>query len=204
MSPLADRLRPKTLDEIVGQKHIISPDKILYKSIKGNKLFSMIFWGPPGVGKTTLARAIANEVDADFIEFSAVSTGIAEIKKLFEEIKEKRKTLFDKQTIIFIDEIHRFNKAQQDAFLPHVENGLFTLIGATTENPSFEVIGPLLSRTRVFVLKQLKTEDLEEIIDRAVKDKINGLGKYKIKFEKGAKDFLIEGSSGDSRVMLNA
>src|SRR5438132_1452748 len=130
MIPLADRMRPKSLEEYVGQKHIIAPDKLLYKAIKSGQLFSMIFWGPPGSGKTTLARVIANEVDADFMEFSAVTTGIAELKKIFDSLRQQQKL---QRTVIFIDEIHRFNKAQQDAFLPYVENGTITLIGATTE-----------------------------------------------------------------------
>ena len=202
MSPLADRIRPKTLDQIIGQQHIIGKDKLLYKSIKAGNLFSMIFWGPPGVGKTTLARAIAEEIGSEFYEYSAVTTGIAEIKVLFGQLKAQ--TLKLAAPVIFIDEIHRFNKAQQDAFLPYVESGVIILIGATTENPSFEVIGPLLSRTRVFVLEQLSNEELGKIIDRALKDKENGLGSYKIKLSKEAKDFLIEASSGDSRVVLNA
>lgn len=206
MSPLSDRIRPKSLDEVVGQKHILSPEKLLYKAIKSGNIFSMIFWGPPGVGKTTLARVIANELKTEFYEYSAVTTGIVELKKLFDQIKGrtlKGPTLFN-PPVIFIDEIHRFNKAQQDAFLPYVESGVIILIGATTENPSFEIIGPLLSRTRIFVLEQLSREDLEEIIEGALKDKVNGLGNFKIKFEKSAKDFLIEGANGDSRVMLNA
>lgn len=202
--PLADRMRPKKIEDIIGQRHILSPDKLLYKSIKTNQLFSMVFWGPPGVGKTTLARVIANETNARFLEFSAVSASIAEIKKLFEEIKQAKKTLFQpEKTIIFVDEIHRFNKAQQDAFLPHVENGDIILIGATTENPSFEVIGALLSRTRVFVLTQLTADELNEVIGRALADKEFGLGGVKVKFKGRAKELLIEGSNGDSRVLLN-
>ncbi len=236
MSPLADRMRPKTLDEYIGQKHILAPDKLLYRAIKNNQIFSMIFWGPPGVGKTTLARIIANELDAEFMEFSAVTTGITEIKKIFEDLSSKKQTqnlLFDQTgeptvktmidskeasrliprsknngvynaPVIFIDEIHRFNKAQQDAFLPYVESGLITLIGATTENPSFEIINPLLSRARVFVLNQLTREELEEVINRALKDKENGLGNSKIKLKKEALDLLIEGANGDGRQILNA
>ena len=214
MSPLADRMRPHTLDQYIGQKHLLSPDKILYKAIKNNQLFSMLFWGPPGVGKTTLARIIANELQTEFIEFSAVTTSTVELKKLFEEIKNRNKpgtsgelfsekVLSKKPPVIFIDEIHRFNKAQQDAFLPYVESGTIILIGATTENPSFEVIGPLLSRTRVFVLQQHTKEDLEEVIQRALKDKENGLGNYKVTFKKDAQELLIESCNGDARKILN-
>lgn len=236
MNPLADRLRPQKLSEIIGQKHIIGEDKLLFKAIKSGNIFSMIFWGPPGVGKTTLARVIANEIEAEFMEFSAVTTGIAEIKKVFEELLNKRRRTAEgiqmglgvvipapdrvrgklqhgiqagedwiphrvrddiKKTVIFVDEIHRFNKAQQDAFLPYVESGLITLIGATTENPSFEIINPLLSRSRVFVLEPLAGSDLDEIIDRGLKF----LG---VKIKKDAKEFLIESSNGDGRVILNA
>ncbi len=200
MIPLADRMRPKNLSEIAGQKHILSEEKLLFKSIKQNKLFSMIFWGPPGVGKTTLARVIAREVAGDFYEFSAVSTGIAEIKRLCESIGQQNTLM---QQIVFIDEIHRFNKAQQDALLPYVESGLITLIGATTENPSFEVIGPLLSRTRVITLNHLEKEELKEIINKALKDKERGLGNFKVTLKPEALDFLIETSGGDARNILN-
>jgi putative ATPase len=198
MIPLADRMRPKNLKEFVGQKQIISEEKLLYKAIKSGKLFSMVFWGPPGVGKTTLARIIANEMGSEFMEFSAVTTGIAELKKIFVSVKGRLQP-----PVIFIDEIHRFNKAQQDAFLPYVENGTIILIGATTENPSFEIISPLLSRSRVFVLNQLTEEDLKEIANRALKDKENGLGKFKIKLKPKALALLIEASNGDARKILN-
>ncbi len=201
MNPLADRMRPKKLEEIIGQSHILASDRILFKAIKNNQIFSMIFWGPPGVGKTTLARVIANEVNADFLEFSAVNTSMSEIKKIMENLS-RQQTL--QKTVIFIDEIHRFNKSQQDGLLPYVETGIITLIGATTENPSFEVIGALLSRCRVFTLKHLSVEELDKVIDRALKDKVFGLGEYKVKFEKGAKEFLTETSGGDSRILLNA
>jgi putative ATPase len=202
-SPLSDRLRPQKLEDIIGQHHLIAPDKLLYKSIKSGNIFSMIFWGPPGVGKTTLARVIAKEVEADFLEFSAVNASIAEIKKIFEGLTGQLHLGQKKKTIVFIDEIHRFNKAQQDAFLPYVENGLIILIGATTENPSFEVISALLSRTRVFVLKELSEEDLKEVIKRALKDKQHGLGDLNLKLKKDAEKFLIEVSNGDARKILN-
>lgn len=203
MIPLADRMRPKNLNEYVGQKHLIDEDKLLYKAIKNNQLFSMVFWGPPGSGKTTLARVIATEIDAEFMEFSAVTTGMAELKKIFEKLREA-KTLFSKKNVvIFIDEIHRFNKAQQDSLLPYVENGTFILIGATTENPSFEIINPLLSRTRVLTLKALETENIKEIVTRALKDKERGLGNFKVKVLPEALDLLIEASLGDARAVLN-
>lgn len=200
MIPLADRMRPINLTEFVGQKHILGEDKLLHKAIKSGSLFSIILWGPPGVGKTTLARIIARELEADFMEFSAVTTGIAELKKIFEGLRQQARLI---PTILFIDEIHRFNKAQQDAFLPYVESGLITLIGATTENPSFEVIGPLLSRTRVLTLQPLAKEELLEIVNRALKDKQKGLGNFKVSLKPDALDFLMETSGGDARTILN-
>lgn len=200
MIPLADRMRPTILEEFVGQKHILGEDKLLRKAVKNRQLFSMIFWGPPGVGKTTLARIIAKEMKAEFMEFSAVTTGIADLKKIFEGLSRQTRLI---PTIVFIDEIHRFNKAQQDAFLPYVESGLITLIGATTENPSFEVISPLLSRTRVLTLSQLSKDELGEIVKQALSDKERGLGNFKVELEPEALDFLLEISGGDARTVLN-
>lgn len=203
MVPLADRVRPKTLEGFIGQKHLLAQDKLLYKALKSGQLFSMIFWGPPGVGKTTLARIIAQEVEAEFLEFSAVSTSTSELKKIFKEKSQRQLKLDQRPVVMFIDEIHRFNKAQQDAFLPYVERGTITLIGATTENPSFEVIGPLLSRTRVLTLKALEEEELKELVQGVLKDKENGLGKYKVELKKEALETLLLMSGGDARVLLN-
>jgi putative ATPase len=208
MIPLADRMRPSTLAAYIGQQHIVGEGKLLRSAIHNKKLFSMILWGPPGVGKTTLARIIAHELGTEFYEFSAVTTSTVELKQLFEKIKQRRfrpELGQDPTTapVVFIDEIHRFNKAQQDAFLPYVENGTVILIGATTENPSFEIISPLLSRSRVFVLQQHRYEDLVEVIKRALKDKDKGLGHFKVKLPKEAMDFLIEASNGDARRILN-
>ncbi len=199
---LAYSLRPRNLNEFVGQKHLVGEKGIIRRMIEGKSLFSLIFWGPPGSGKTTLAYIIAHSMDAEFYSLSAVESGRDDLRKIIEAAKANSK--IDKKTILFIDEIHRWNKAQQDALLPYVESGLITLIGATTENPSFEVIGPLLSRCRVFVLKSLDIFDLEKIVDRALKDKDRGLGKYKKTITDSAKELVIRLSGGDARIVLNA
>lgn len=201
--PLATRMRPNGFDEFVGQEHLIGKGKLLRSAIESDQLFSMILWGPPGSGKTTLARIIAQKTGAHFVQFSAVTSGVADVKKVVEEAKGKLRA-YETRTILFVDEIHRFNKAQQDAFLPAVENGTIILIGATTENPSFEVIGPLLSRSRVFVLNQLTPDHIETLIERALKDKETGLGKEKIKIGKDVASFIANSSNGDARIALNA
>jgi len=201
--PLADRIRPRTLEDFVGQEHIVGKGRILRKMIDNDKLISLILWGPPGSGKTTLARIIAHLTKSHFIQFSAVTSGIADVKRVIREAKNRLR-IYNQRTILFIDEIHRFNKTQQDTFLPHVEDGTITLIGATTENPSFEVIGPLLSRTRIFTLKRLTPPEIKKILNRAIKDKDEGLGQYKIKISPQALDLIIQGSNGDARIALNA
>jgi putative ATPase len=200
--PLADRMRPVTLDEYVGQSDILAHEGLLRKAVRENRLFSMILWGPPGSGKTTLARIIASEVDACFETFSAVLSGVKEIRSVIEEARGN--LLRDgKKTVLFVDEIHRFNKAQQDAFLPHVESGLITLIGATTENPSFEVISPLLSRARVIVLKPFSAEELLLILRRALEDRERGLGKLGLTATPDALEFMAWAADGDARTALN-
>jgi len=202
-APLADRIRPQSLEDFVGQEHIIGKGRLLRRMIEEDKLTSLIFWGPPGSGKTTLARITAHLTKSHFTQFSAVTSGVADVRRVVKEAQARLK-VYGQRTILFIDEIHRFNKAQQDAFLPYVENGTIVLIGATTENPSFEVIGPLLSRTRVFTLKRLSFNEIKEILNRAIKDKEKGLGQYKMQIDSEALNFLIEGSNGDARVALNA
>ncbi len=201
--PLADRIRPEALDQFVGQEHIVGEGRILRKMLKEDKLVSIIFWGPPGSGKTPLARIIAHLTKSHFVQFSAVTSGVADVRRVVKEARARLKA-YNRKTILFIDEIHRFNKAQQDAFLPHVEDGTIILIGATTENPSFEVIGPLLSRTRIFTLERLGPEEIKKILEQALKDEKKGLGQYKIKLAPKALDLIIEGSNGDARVALNA
>ena len=199
--PLAARMRPRTLDELVGQEQILGPGKILRRSIEGDKVTSMILWGPPGSGKTTLAEVIALHTHAHFVRLNATSAGVADLRKVVEEARRARAT--GQRTILFIDEIHRFNKAQQDAILPHVERGVVTLIGATTENPSFEVNSALLSRSRVFVLKALSEEEIQLILQRALQDKEHGLGKYNISVDENAMQQIAIFASGDARTALN-
>lgn len=200
-NPLADRMRPETLKEFLGQEEIIGNEKLLRRAIELDQLPSMIFWGPPGSGKTTLAYIIAKTTKSDFKKISAVDTGLKELRNIVEIAKQNER--LGKKTILFIDEIHRWNKKQQDALLPDVENGRIILIGATTENPSFEVVGALLSRCRVFVLKQLTKEHLIKIINQAIKDKEKGLGYLKLKTDKKVVDLLAHMSNGDARTALN-
>lgn len=200
-SPLADRMRPENIEEFLGQEQIIGPGKLLRKAIEADNLPSIIFWGPPGSGKTTLASIIAKQTKSEFIKFSAVTSGVKDLKEVIKRAREN--DIEDKKTILFIDEIHRWNKAQQDALLPHVEKGTIVLIGATTENPSFEVRGALLSRCRVFVLEQLDAHQISILIERAIEDENKGLGKLKLKIEKEAINMLAQMSNGDARVALN-
>ena len=202
-SPLADRMRPRRLDEFIGHHDVVGSGSLLRQAITDDQLFSMILWGPPGCGKTTLARIIAAETRCHFVQFSAVLSGVKDIRLVIEEAQEKLR-LHRKRTILFVDEIHRFNKAQQDAFLHHVESGLITLIGATTENPSFEVIAPLLSRCRVIPLQMHTEEDLGAILDRALLDSERGLGKHPLALAKDARTHLIRNSEGDARMALNS
>jgi len=202
-APLAYRLRPRTLDEIVGQKELIGPGKLLRRAIEADQLGSLIFFGPPGSGKTTLARVIANTTRAEFQQVNAVTSGVAELRRVIEESRE-RMAHYARRTILFIDEIHRFNKSQQDALLPAVEEGIVVLIGATTENPYFEVNGALLSRSRVFRLEPLEPQDIEELLLRALKDEERGLGQYRVNLESKALNHLIVTAGGDARVALNA
>ncbi len=200
--PLAERVRPNTLKTFVGQTHILGKGKLIRTAIESDHIFSMILWGPPGCGKTTLARIIAKETRAHFVHFSAVLSGVKEIRSVIKIAKDQR-SLYRQETILFVDEIHRFNKAQQDAFLHHVENGLITLIGATTENPSFEVIAPLLSRCRVVTMKILSDEDISLIIESALKDKDRGLGEDSWELDQDAIQYLVQISDGDARMALN-
>src|SRR3989440_7769482 len=200
--PLASRMRPRTLDEIVGQEHLLAPDKVLRRSIEADTISSIILWGPPGSGKTTLAEVIARVTHMHFVRLSAVSAGVADLRKVVEDAR-KLKQFSKQRTILFIDEIHRFNKAQQDAVLPHVEHGVVTLIGATTENPSFEVIAVLLSRSRVFVLRGLNEEQILTLLQRALHDKERGLGQLNITIAEEALQQIAIFANGDARTALN-
>ena len=198
--PLAARLRPRTLEEYVGQTHLLGPGKVLRRLIESDQVSSMIFWGPPGVGKTTLARIIANQTKAAFIDFSAVTSGIKEIRAVMQQAEDNRR--FGEKTILFVDEIHRFNKAQQDAFLPFVEKGSIILIGATTENPSFEINGALLSRCKVFVLQALKPEEIAELLRRALRDK-RGFGDQIVHIGDDLLEAIANFANGDARTALS-
>lgn len=202
-SPLASRMRPTTLDEVVGQKHIIGKDKLLYRAIKADKLGSIIFYGPPGTGKTTLAKVIANTTSASFRQINATVAGKKDMEDIVKEAKDNL-GMYGRKTILFVDEIHRFNKSQQDYLLPYVEDGTLILIGATTENPYFEVNGALLSRSRIFELKALEKEDVKELVLRAVQDEKKGMGSYHAVIDDEAADFLADISGGDARAALNA
>ncbi len=202
-APLASRLRPATLDEVVGQQHIIGKDKLLYRAIKADKLSSIIFYGPPGTGKTTLAKVIANTTSAEFTQINATVAGKKDMEAVVQQAKETL-GMYQKKTILFVDEIHRFNKGQQDYLLPFVEDGTIILIGATTENPYFEVNGALISRSSIFELYPLEKEDIKTVLKRAVYDTEKGMGSYEAEIEEDALDFLADISGGDARNALNA
>ena len=200
--PLADRMRPSTLEEVLGQDHLLSSGKFLREAVESDEIPSMILWGPPGVGKTTIAHIIADASHSHFVSISAVLSGVKEVKQVIKEAGYQR-SAFRRRTILFVDEIHRFNKAQQDAFLPHVEDGTLTLIGATTENPSFEVISPLLSRSRVLVLHPLDDEQIRHILAAALDDQERGLGSWNLSVEDDALSQIALFANGDARSALN-
>lgn len=202
-APLASRLRPTTLDEVVGQQHIVGKDKLLYRAIKADKLSSIIFYGPPGTGKTTLAKVIAHTTSAEFMQINATSAGKKDMEEVITAAKNNQ-GMYGKKTILFIDEIHRFNKGQQDYLLPYVEDGTIILIGATTENPYFEVNGALLSRSVIFELKKLSKDDIETLLLRAINDKEKGMGAYNAAIDEDALEFLADVSNGDARAALTA
>ena len=202
-APLAERMRPRTFEEFVGQEQVVGRDRVLFRSIAAGRIPSFILWGPPGAGKTTLARLVATATQAAFEPVSAVTSGVADLRRIVGEARERR-GMHGQATILFVDEIHRFNKAQQDVILPHVENGTVTLIGATTENPSFEVIAPLLSRSRVFALQSLSPEEVESIVRRACEDAERGLGDMAVSVAPDAMAHLVNIANGDARIALNA
>lgn len=202
-APLASRLRPRTLEEVVGQRHILGRDKLLYRAIRADKLGSVIFYGPPGTGKTTLAHVIANTTSAEFKQINATVAGKKDMEEVVREAKDAL-GMYGRKTILFVDEIHRFNKGQQDYLLPFVEDGTLILIGATTENPYFEVNGALLSRSRIFELKPLEKDDIKELLKRAVRDKERGMGAYRAAIDEDALEFLADVANGDARAALNA
>ena len=199
--PLADRMRPRTLDEYAGQSQVLGPGKPLYEAVRSGRLHSMIFWGPPGSGKTTLARLIAQQADADFLPISAVLSGVKEIREAIALAKRTRES--GRRTILFVDEVHRFNKSQQDSFLPHVEEGIIYFIGATTENPSFELNNALLSRARVYVLTALSEQDLLQVLERALSDRERGLGRLELLFPDELRRWYVRAADGDARRLLN-
>ena len=202
-APLADRMRPRSFDEFVGQGHIVGPDRVLRRAIEAGRTPSLILWGPPGTGKTTLAGLVAGATEAHFEGVSAVTSGVADLRRVIAEARE-RQGMYGQATILFVDEIHRFNKSQQDVILPHVESGAVTLVGATTENPSFEVIGPLLSRSRVFTLELLSPDQVRTIVARALEDSERGLGDLGLELDPPALEHLVDVADGDARIALNA